>query len=128
MINYEAMVHPAMMTHPHPRKVAIVGDKQVNTSGDVLREVLKHISVQEAVILRNEEDADTHYEGDERTSVLELNDQDCHRRFDVIIDPSPVKVVTDTSLNKYFSHLFNCLDKDGIVSIPLPVLIICILS
>jgi spermidine synthase len=48
----EALVNPAMITHPNPKRVAIIGDKV----GAPLREVLKHRSVEEVVILATDEE------------------------------------------------------------------------
>lgn len=44
---HEALVHPAMMSHPHPQRVLILGGGE----GATLREVLKHPSVTEAVMV-----------------------------------------------------------------------------
>ena len=44
---HESIVHPAMLSHPHPRRVAIIGGGE----GATLREVLKHRTVEEAVVL-----------------------------------------------------------------------------
>ena len=38
---HEALVHPALTVHPHPRRVAIIGGGE----GATLREVLKHRTV-----------------------------------------------------------------------------------
>ncbi len=46
-IYHEALVHPAMLTHPHPEKVLIMGGGE----GATLREVLKHKSVKEVFML-----------------------------------------------------------------------------
>ena len=43
-IYHEALVHPALLTHPNPRKVFIVGGGE----GATLREVLRHHSVEQA--------------------------------------------------------------------------------
>jgi spermidine synthase len=43
-IYHETIVHPAMIAHPEPRRVAILGGGE----GATLREVLRHPSVQEA--------------------------------------------------------------------------------
>ena len=40
------IAHLAMMSHPNPRKVLVVG----GGDGGVLREVVKHESIQEAVL------------------------------------------------------------------------------
>ena len=106
MINYEAMVHPSMITHSSPTKVAIVGydydPQKADIFSNVLIEVMKHTSVNEVVILRNKEDA-------------LLNGQECSSHgplFDVIIDPTSVEVVSI----EYFASLYTCLKDDGVVS------------
>jgi spermidine synthase len=49
---HESIVHPAMLSHPGPRRVAIIGGGE----GATLREVLKHRSVEEVVILEIDEE------------------------------------------------------------------------
>jgi len=44
---HESLVHPAMVTHPAPRDVLILGGGE----GATLREVLKHKTVQRAVMV-----------------------------------------------------------------------------
>ncbi len=44
---HETIVHPAMVAHPEPRRVAILGGGE----GATLREVLRHPSVQEAFLV-----------------------------------------------------------------------------
>lgn len=51
-IYHEALVHPAMLSHPDPRSVYIAGGGE----GATLREVLRHDSVQEAVMVDLDED------------------------------------------------------------------------
>jgi len=115
MINCEALVHPAMITHLNPKRVAVSGGKQQDQTSATLREVLKHVTVQVAFVLGNKEE-ETHVDKEvgAMTSVLVMKDQECssgdHALFDVIIDPNPVKVATD------FSSHFHCLDDDGVVS------------
>ena len=46
-IYHEAMVHPAMFAHPGPKRVAILGGGE----GATLREVLKHKTVESAVMV-----------------------------------------------------------------------------
>lgn len=46
-IYHEALVHPALLTHPEPRRVFIVGGGE----GATLREVLRHRSVTRAVMV-----------------------------------------------------------------------------
>lgn len=46
-IYHEALVHPPMILHPHPRKVMIVGGGE----GETLRDILKHSTVERAVMV-----------------------------------------------------------------------------
>ncbi len=46
-IYHEALVHPALLAHPAPRRVAVLGGGE----GATLREVLKHPCVEEAVMI-----------------------------------------------------------------------------
>lgn len=49
---HESIVHPAMITHSNPKRVAIIGGGE----GATLREVLKHKSVEEVVVLEIDEE------------------------------------------------------------------------
>ena len=51
-IYHEILVHPAMLTHPEPRKVFIVGGGE----GATLREVLRHRSVQRVLMVDIDEE------------------------------------------------------------------------
>ena len=44
---HEALVHPALFTHEEPRRIAIIGGGE----GATLREVLKHNTVEQVVML-----------------------------------------------------------------------------
>jgi S-adenosylmethionine/arginine decarboxylase-like enzyme len=44
---HEALVHPALFTHPNPRRVAIIGGGE----GATLREILKHNTIDEVVMI-----------------------------------------------------------------------------
>lgn len=48
---HEALVHPALFAHDDPKRVAIIGGGE----GASLREVLKHKTVEEAVLLEIDE-------------------------------------------------------------------------
>jgi len=48
---HESIVHPAMITHPNPKRVAIIGGGE----GATLREVLKHSTVEEAAMIEIDE-------------------------------------------------------------------------
>jgi hypothetical protein len=49
---HEALVHPVMMSHRHPKRVAIVGGGE----GATLREVLKHATVETVVMVEIDEE------------------------------------------------------------------------
>ncbi len=49
---HEALVHPAMISHPEPRRVAIIGGGE----GATLREVLKHNTVEEVKMVEIDEE------------------------------------------------------------------------
>jgi len=51
-IYHESLVHPAMMTHPNPERVLILGGGE----GATAREVLKHTSVSEVVMVDIDEE------------------------------------------------------------------------
>lgn len=51
-VYHEALVHPAMITHPNPEKIAIIGGGE----GATLREVLKHRSVKEVTMVDIDEE------------------------------------------------------------------------
>jgi S-adenosylmethionine/arginine decarboxylase-like enzyme len=48
---HEALVHPALFTHKHPKRVVIIGGGE----GATLREVLKHSTVEEVVMIEIDE-------------------------------------------------------------------------
>jgi len=48
---HEALVHPALFAHANPKRVAIIGGGE----GATLREVLKHNTVEEAVMIEIDE-------------------------------------------------------------------------
>jgi spermidine synthase len=51
-VYHEAMVHPAMFAHPNPKRVAILGGGE----GATLREVLKHKTIESAVMIEIDEE------------------------------------------------------------------------
>jgi spermidine synthase len=48
---HEALVHPALLAHPNPKRVAIIGGGE----GATLREVLKHKTIEEVVMIEIDE-------------------------------------------------------------------------
>ncbi len=51
-IYHESLVHPALLTHPNPKKILIVGGGE----GATLREVLKHPTVEEVTMIDIDEE------------------------------------------------------------------------
>lgn len=49
---HESLVHPAMFAHPNPNRVAVIGGGE----GATLREVLKHNTVKEALMIEIDEE------------------------------------------------------------------------
>mmetsp|Transcript_12306 Transcript_12306/g.18875 ORF Transcript_12306/g.18875 Transcript_12306/m.18875 type:complete len:550 (+) Transcript_12306:162-1811(+) len=99
-VNYEALVHPAMITHPNPKRVMIIESREKVDTSPFKLEVQKHTSVQEIVVIsENEKD--------------ELDEVAGSGLFDVIIEAVPVTIVTGRShISKL---LFNCLEDKGIL-------------
>jgi spermidine synthase len=116
---HEMMTHPALFTHPMPKKIAIIG----NSSG-ILREVLKHEKIQEIDCIDNqphltkainrffapqpEKEARTKCRTIETSKWL----SECshHAAYDVIIYTQPYE--------KYFQPLCRLLTSDGILVQP----------
>jgi S-adenosylmethionine/arginine decarboxylase-like enzyme len=63
---HEALVHPALLSHPNPKRVAIVGGGE----GATLREVLKHSTVKKVVMI----EIDAVMVGASKSALLEWND------------------------------------------------------
>ena len=95
-IYHEALVHPAMLAHPDPRRVLIVGGGE----GATLREVLRHRTVERAVMVDIDGELielarrylQRWHQGafDDPRTDLRIGDgmaflQSCEDRFDVVI-------------------------------------------
>ncbi|HEY7064894.1 MAG TPA: hypothetical protein VII06_25695 [Chloroflexota bacterium] len=104
---HELLVHPALLVHPRPRRVLVLGGGE----GATLREVLRHPTVEEAVMVDLDGDvvslcrehlpwyADGAYDDPRAELVIDdawhyLAEGAGRRRFDVVIadltDPGPV--------------------------------------
>ena len=99
VMNYEALVHPAMISHINPKRVGVYGGKHYQTSA-TLREILKHISVTKTNILGN---------GNKVKNDVVSDAGEDHDLFDVIIDPNPISASTN------FLAYFSSLDSGGVV-------------
>jgi len=95
-IYHEALVHPAMITHPNPRKVFIAGGGE----GATLREVLAHNTVERVVMVDIDQEAvdicrrflPSFHQGsfeDSRVELLHLDAREylnnSDERFDIIV-------------------------------------------
>jgi spermidine synthase len=124
---HEMLVHPAMMSHPRPRDVLIIG----GGDGGALREVLRH-RVKSAVLV--EIDARViavcrkHFPGlaasfgDKRAEIV-VDDgnrfiRETDRRFDVILVDSSDPVGPSAVLHRkaFYAALKRCLRPGGIIA------------
>ena len=142
---HEALVHPAMIAHDNPKRVAIIGGGE----GATLREVLKHKSVDEVVMIDidgelvemckeylpewndcsdiDASDAESCFDDSRATILYEdafkyFIDAEWDEQFDVIIcdalDPEhAVEIVGDLYTgNNFADSLYNALTDSGVVS------------
>ncbi len=127
---HEALVHPAMVAHPNPTTVLIIGGED----GAVLREVLAYASVEKVVVTGIDDEfvdicsehlpewskgsldhPGVELEFEETADFLRQSD----KKFDVIIadlsefeeDDSPIDLKSD----ELYRLLASCLASDGIV-------------
>lgn len=129
-IYHEALVHPAMVTHPDPREVLILGGGE----GATLREVLRHRTVERAVMV----DIDPQVIEISRRYLPEWSDgafddpraeiriedavrylQETEDRFDVIIadltEPEPGTPSEPLLRPEIFQAMHRCLKPGGIL-------------
>lgn len=126
-IYHEMLTHVAMLTHPDPKRVLIIGAGD----GGILREVLKH-GVEQAVMVEIDKgvielakeylpmicgDAFK----DKRAKVL-IDDgaeyvEETKEKFDVVFvdSPDPIGPAKVLFSQKFYSNIFNCLKKDGMM-------------
>lgn len=129
---HELLVHPAMALHPNPEKVLIIGGGE----GATLREVLKHNTVKEAVMVDIDpvvvEFSKKHLEEmhrgsfyDERARVVIMDGREYVERakeesFDVVImdltDPYASEVAKPLYSPEFFAKIKKILEKDGVLT------------
>ncbi|MDI6786152.1 MAG: polyamine aminopropyltransferase [bacterium] len=131
-IYHEALVHPAMITHPRPEKVAIIGGGE----GATLREVLKHNCVKEVIMIDIDEEVvnfckehlPTFHQNsfsDPRTKLIYTDArkyfEETKEIFDVIIiDISEPLIDSPAYLlftKEFYQIIRNRLEEDGIISV-----------
>ncbi|MCD6488143.1 MAG: polyamine aminopropyltransferase [Desulfurococcales archaeon] len=130
-IYHESLVHPAMITHPNPRRVLIIGGGE----GATLREVLKHNMVEEAVMVDIDEEVvefskkylDFMHQGsfDDPRSKLVIMDgrvfleEASPKSFDVIIfdltDPYSSELSRQLYSREFYEKAYRVLRDDGIM-------------
>jgi len=125
-IYHEMLAHVPMMAHPNPKKVLIIG----GGDGGTLREVLKHKTVEEAVLVDiDKEVIETSKKffptlskafDDPRAIVVNEDGfkylQDYENEFDVIIVDStdPVGYAYALTTEEFFKMVFRALKEEGI--------------
>ncbi len=129
-IYHESLVHPAMVTHPNPRKVLIIGGGE----GATLREALKHNTVLEAVMVDIDEDVvnlsreylPKLHQGafDDRRAKIVIEDgkayiEKVQDKYDVIIldltDPYASEIAQELYTEKFYLKVYERLTEDGIM-------------
>ena len=128
-VYHEALVHPAMVTHVDPKRVLILGGGE----GATLREVLKHGSIDQAVMVDIDRElieicneylpewSDGAFE-DPRTELIFTDArrfvEESRKDFDVIISDltEPVEMGPSVYLftQQFFIHIFDCLSDNGL--------------
>ncbi|TET56433.1 MAG: polyamine aminopropyltransferase [Dehalococcoidia bacterium] len=131
-IYHEALVHPAMLTHPKPEKVFIAGGGE----GATLREVLAHKTVKKAVMVDIDEEVVSicrrflpswhQHAFDDPRAELHFVDareylEQCSDRFDVIIidlvDPLEEGPARLLYTREFYQAVRQKLEPDGIMSV-----------
>lgn len=131
-IYHEALVQPAMLTHPCPERVFIAGGGE----GATLREVLSHNTVKRAVMIDIDEEViatckrflPEHSRGafeDKRTQLYHTDARDylakCEETFDIIIIdlPDPIEEGPAYLLytQEFYQRVRERLTTDGIISV-----------
>lgn len=131
-IYHEALVHPAMLIHPNPRKVFIVGGGE----GATLREVLRYRSVEHALMVDIDEEVvegckkylPEWHQGafeDPRTDLKFLDArkylEETDERYDIIIidisEPVEEGPAYLLYTKEFYSIVHKRLTEDGIISL-----------
>lgn len=128
---HESLVHPAMVLHPNPERVLVLGGGE----GATLREVLKYRTVRRAVMVDIDEDvvqlsrqylASWHRGAfDDKRAEVVIEDGKAYverttERFDVIImdltDPYGPEIARQLYTESFIRRLYSLLADDGVVS------------
>jgi spermidine synthase len=131
-IYHEALVHPAMITHPNPASVFVAGGGE----GATLREVLLHPTVKRAVMVDIDDEVVAlskkylpgHARGafeDRRTELYHVDAREylegSKEKFDIIIIdlPDPIEAGPACRLftRQFYDIVYNRLADDGLISV-----------
>ena len=131
-IYHEALVHPAMLTHPKPEKIFIAGGGE----GATLREVLAHRTVQKAIMVDIDEEVvavcrrylPSFHQNSFDDSRVELHFADARKyleessdKFDVIIidlvDPLAKGPARLLYTQEFYKIVKQRLQPDGVISV-----------
>lgn len=126
-IYHEMISHVALVSHPHPRRVAVIG----GGDGGAIREVLKHPMVEEATLVEIDErviEVSRKYLpeiscglSDPRVSVLVTDGiahiQETENYYDVVLVDStePVGAAIGLFSPGFYASVFRALTDDGIM-------------
>ncbi len=129
-IYHESLVHPAMVIHPNPEKVLIVGGGE----GATLREVLKHKCVKKAVMVDIDGEvvelskkflSEMHRGAfeDPRAEVVIADGKEylrtCSEEFDVVIldltDPYSSEIARELYTEEFYRLVASRLGSDGVM-------------
>ncbi len=126
-IYHEMITHLPLYTHPNPKKVLIIG----GGDGGTLREVVKHPSVQKAVLVEIDQmvlDVSKDYfphvaQGlDSKKAEIRIEDgieyvKHCSERYDLIIIDStdPIGPAVGLFHKEFYEACYACLNDDGLL-------------
>ncbi|MEM0500850.1 MAG: polyamine aminopropyltransferase [Ignisphaera sp.] len=129
-IYHEFLVHPAMIVHPSPRKVLIIGGGE----GAALREVLKHNTVEEAVMVDIDKDVvelskeylpmmHRNVFSNPKANVLITDGKkyidETDKKFDIVIldltDPYSSPIARDLYTAQFYRKVHSILTDDGVM-------------
>ncbi len=126
-VYHDMIVHPAMMTHPNPKKILVIG----GGDGGTVREVLKYKSVEKVVMVEIDEMVTQACKDHIPQTSSKLGDPKVELRFEdgvkyvadtkekfdvVIVDSSdPIGPATPLFNKDFYQGVYNVLEDDGIV-------------
>jgi len=126
-IYHELITHPALFTHPNPKKVLVIG----GGDGGTVREVVKHDTVERVDFVELDrmvvEVCKKYLPSlscqidNERVNTIFTDGikyvAQCSEKYDVIIVdcPDPVGPAKGLFEREFYKNLYNCLSEDGVM-------------